>query len=150
MVNNGLIVIGVVLIFSAAFITFSITPQTRSQLKIADQLCKSSFLGIPIGQLAQAIDPNIASNCSAVDRLLLLVKLEIPLYFIGFILLLIGFATGEEREVTRGVVKRRPKKKYKIKAKKQQTKAKKEIKKFCSNCGARVKGKFCPKCGRKI
>ena len=156
MANSGLVVLGILMIFGIFFFTnIMITPQQRSQIEIANSLCGSSFLGIPLGKIGQAISPETASECNTVGGISQIFSLAPIGYIVGFLLLVIGLAIGggKKETIIREVVKPVTAKGYDLDEdvdSEEEIKTVKEKVKYCKNCGEKVKGNYCSGCGEKV
>jgi len=156
MANSGLIVLGILMILGIFFFTnIMISPQQRSQIELANKACGSSFLGIPIGQIGQALSPEIARECRNVSGISQIFSIAPFGYLIGFVLLIAGLAIGGEKKETivREVVKPMPARDYELDKDidfEEELKSEKKEIKYCRNCGAKVKGKYCSECGERI
>ena len=151
MANMGLVIFGIIVLILTFFITqVMITPQQKQQVELAKQACNFNVFGIPVGQIGQALSPDIASKCEQVQTASLIMTWGWVGYVIGFILLVGGLATGGKKEVVREIIRES------VKAHKEDVEETPKISKgkgkFCGNCGEKISSgdKFCPSCGEKV
>jgi len=149
--NIGLVILGVLIIGAMFFFSnILITPQQKSQIKIASSLCNS-----PLGSIGGAISSDVATNCQQIGFLGTIIGYETFIYLAGIVLLVIGVAipsSKKEVHVIKEVEKPKEETEDELYFEKTETKGKKSNEyKFCSKCGAKIskKSKFCTKCGEK-
>lgn len=152
--NIGLIIFGIFLIVGMFFLAnVYITSQQKQQLELVNSVCNFNIWGIPVGQLGQAISPDVAQKCEQVRTVKQILSFQPFIYILGFILLVVGLAIGGKKEVhiIREVIKE-PEKEVEETEEKPREKIKKGRYKFCSGCGSKVKAeeKFCGNCGSKL
>jgi len=159
MVKVGLVILGTLLLIGTFYVAeIMITPQQKQQLDLIKQLCNINIYGIPLGQIGQALSPNLADQCEQVRITSLVMTWSWAGYVVGFILLVLGLALGGSKTIIREVI-REPQTFYEKEyeeepkiIKKSDKKMKKETVSFCSNCGKKLSGdeEFCSNCGEKI
>lgn len=148
--NSGLVALGILALVGMFFIgNIIITPQQRNQVELASGICGSFW-----GKLGGALSPEVAEECRKAQTAGQILSLEPFIYIVGFGLIVLGLALPsrkKEVQIIREVIKEPVKElehEPEIKSKKRIRKRRKV--KYCSNCGAKVRGKFCGKCGRAV
>jgi hypothetical protein len=126
-----------------------ITPQQRNQVEIYSSVCGSFW-----GKLGGALSSEVAENCRQVQIFGQILSLEPLIYITGFALLVIGLIipSGRKEVIVREVIKEpleKPESMVKKGDEGEEEKIKSKVR-FCSNCGAKVKGKYCTKCGEPV
>jgi len=176
MAKPGLIVLGLLILFSTFFITqFYITPQQKQQIKMADKICNFEYLSVPLGSIAQSLSPDVAEKCEQIKYAKMIIDYSPFMYILGFIFVIIGSLVGEKRiEKEKTIISKKVEKNEKITKRCEKCGAElDEDDKFCKNCGSKIvsdskksknsesyckncgeklmKGdKFCPNCGKKV
>jgi hypothetical protein len=153
--NIGLIIFGVIIMAVMFYLTnYYITPQQKQQLELIDTACNFNAWGIPIGQIGQAISPDIAQKCEEVKTAKQILSFQPYVYGFGGLMIILGLVTGGKREVhvIREVERPRHRESEDESEEEEAEEKPKKGSKFCSKCGNRIKigEKFCGSCGAKV
>jgi len=175
--NKGLVIFGLLIIIAFVIFKYVIVPMivaeiqreaekyigpfkslvTLENLKTLCGLTEATvpILGIPIPikPIVGIVSPEILEKCNQLSTLMQILALEIYVYFVGFILLVVGLAIGGRKEVIREVIRE---KRHEKEPEEEEETPKKRVKKkgvrYCYYCGGEIKRgeKFCGSCGKKV